>query len=136
MNELETIMRELQALMNRAESFLRSQRGVDSLRGVSKETAAQVLVIQEVVAAKFNVPLKYLYLRDRHSAYSTPRMLAMALSCRLVKMAQPLIAQAFQRDQSTLCHARRTIKARCETEPEFKALYDECLKTIQKRIQL
>lgn len=61
--------------------------------------------IQKAVAEYFNITLAQMLSRHRHTCYSHPRMVAMALCRELTWHSYPAIGKCFGRDHTTVMHA-------------------------------
>lgn len=83
-------------------------------------------LIQEKVAAYFNITLDDLCSRRRHRHLSRPRQMAMSLIKRLTTHSYPEIGEAFgKRDHSTVIHSCKTIEKLKASEAKVKQDYEQ-----------
>src|SRR5687768_7463425 len=81
--------------------------------------------IQEVVSIYFRFPLHVLWSRQRHEPLATARNLAMALSLELTGQHVGVVCAAYHRSRGCATAAVKTVAGRCDTEPTFRALYND-----------
>jgi chromosomal replication initiator protein len=85
--------------------------------------------IQAAVADHFDLSVDELLSKDRARRVSGPRQIAMYLACECSGQTLPMIAAAFDRDHSTIVHARDKVRAAHRTDPAAADAVDR-LKTI------
>lgn len=96
------------------------------LDAVHPPVARRVTVssIQSAVASHFGLSVDQLVSDSRESRVAAPRQLAMYLSCELTGQTLPSIAAAFQRNHSTVVHARDKVAAACAGGGDLAATAD------------
>jgi chromosomal replication initiator protein len=80
--------------------------------------------IQAAVAEHFDLSLEELLGKDRSKRVAGPRQIAMFLACELSGETLPMIAAAFDRDHSTVIHAREKVGSTHRTDPAAAAAVD------------
>jgi len=79
-------------------------------------THPRVLRIMRVVAEAYNLPLSALASHTRTENYVLPRHIAMVLCLRLTTLGTLRIGTAFNRDHSSVLHAKKAIGSRLLTD--------------------
>ena len=92
---------------------------------------ATVSRIQEIIAEHFGITTDQLLSKDRTRKISEPRQFAMYLCCELTDDSLPMIAGAFERDHSTVMHARDKIAELVENSGDAATLVDSLRRAIR-----
>lgn len=74
-----------------------------------------VIAIQRAVGEYFRVPVSELRSQTRKRGVAQPRMIAMSLCCEMTALSLPQIGHLFDRDHTTVIHARRAVIKLTET---------------------
>lgn len=90
-----------------------------------------VLRVQKVIAEHFGLTTDQLLSKDRSRRISEPRQFAMYLCCELTNDSLPSIAGAFDRDHSTVVHARDKITELVENSGDAATLVDSLRRAIR-----
>lgn len=88
--------------------------------------------IQAAVAEHFELSLDELLGKDRSRRVAGPRQIAMYLACEFSGQTLPMIASAFQRDHSTVVHARDRVLSLHRTDPTAADTVDSLKTAIHK----
>lgn len=92
----------------------------DVLRNAERKITIDV--IQNKVAAFYNIRISDMQSARRARVYARPRQVAMYLSKVLTAHSLPEIGRQFGgRDHTTVMHAVRTIERTCEIDPDYRA---------------
>ena len=89
-----------------------------------------VTQIQRAVADYYGLTIDELLSDGRERRLSDPRQMAMYLSCELTRDTLPMIAAAFERDHSTVVHARDKLQRGFEADPASAAAADRLKRVI------
>ena len=87
--------------------------------------------VQEVIADHFGLSTDQLLSKDRSRRVAEPRQFAMYLCCELTSDSLPAIAGAFERDHSTVVHARDKIAELVENSGDAATLVDSLRRAIR-----
>ncbi len=123
-------VRALEGCLTRLKAFQAmtgEQLSIDHARDILKESMelddsspVRVETIQRVVALKYSVDVKDLKGHQRTVSISTPRQVAMYLSCVMTELSSTDIGRAFGgKDHSTVLHARKKIEKMVAADPFF-----------------
>jgi chromosomal replication initiator protein len=105
---------------------------LDSIHPQS-EPRVTVVGIQNAVAEHFGLTVEQLRSPSRESRLAAPRQMAMYLSCELTRDSLPTIAAAFERNHSTVIHARDKLAATCGSGGDLAATADTLRRVINTR---
>lgn len=86
-------------------------------------SAPTIAAIQRAVAEHFGLSLDRMLCSRRLREFTRPRQLAMYLACELTHASMPQIGRSFDRDHTTVLHARRLV-------PELASKHAEIAKAI------
>ena len=75
--------------------------------------------IQQAVCNVYNMTLDDMLRRRNHRSLSEPRQLAMYLAVRVTKLSLPQIAKVFERDHTTVIHARDQVARRLRYDKDL-----------------
>lgn len=81
--------------------------------------------IQDYISNRFNIKKADLLGKKRKAQFAFPRQIAMYLCRQVVGESYPQIAQAFNRDHTTILHAYEKISKEIEKDEEIKQLIDD-----------
>ena len=90
-----------------------------------------VSMIQETVAAHFDVKLADMVSRRRPEHIAFARQVAMYLSRELTSLSLNAIGEQFRRDHGTVLHACRLVRNRMEVDSHIKEVIDLLLRQLQ-----
>lgn len=88
--------------------------------------------IAAAVATEFGLPLREMMSERRALRCARPRMVAMWIACETTGYSLPRIGRFFDRDHTTVMHARRAVEARRSADPAFAARVD----ALRRRFEL
>jgi len=126
-------IRELEGALHRliaGTQFMRRPISLEFCHDVLKDlivTAPRVVTIENVlqtVAFYYKISLEEMLSKRRHRYLVRPRQLAMFLCKELTRHSMPAIAQAFDRDRTTVLHSCKTI---AELKTTDKQVYQDYL---------
>jgi chromosomal replication initiator protein len=89
-----------------------------------------VTQVQRAVAEYYGLTIGELLSAGRERRLSVPRQMAMYLSCEMTRDTLPMIAAAFERDHSTVVHARDKLQRGFKDDPEIAAAADRLKRVI------
>ncbi len=144
---IQTNVRELEGSLFRLVSYC-STHGVIPTIPVAKELLADILsqeeqrlavnvnAIKKVVGKHFKIDMDDFTSKRKTQSVAWPRQIAMFLSTELTNMSLPEIGREFNRDHSTVVHARDLIKEKIKADPFFSAEINQIIsdiKTVDKK---
>lgn len=77
--------------------------------------------VKRAVARHYGLPVDELTGNGRAYSVSHPRQLAMAIACEVTRHKQSRVGNFFNRDHTTVLHARRQVARRVVADPEVAA---------------
>lgn len=86
-----------------------------------EENTLSVNTIKKVVGKHFNVRMEDFNAKRKTQSIAWPRQIAMYLATELTDLSLPEIGREFNRDHSTVVHARDLVKEKISTDPFFSA---------------
>lgn len=86
-----------------------------------EENTVSVNTIKKVVGKHFNVRMEDFNAKRKTQSIAWPRQIAMYLATELTDLSLPEIGREFNRDHSTVVHARDLVKEKISTDPFFSA---------------
>jgi chromosomal replication initiator protein len=89
-----------------------------------------VTQVQRAVANYYGLTVEELLSTGRERRLSMPRQMAMYLSCEMTRDTLPMIAAAFERDHSTVVHARDKLVKGFAEDPQVAAAADRLKRVI------
>jgi len=95
---------------------------------------SDLAIIQEVVAAHYNIAPADMLIKRRPSRLATPRQVAMALCHWETCSCIADIGHAFGRAHSTVVHASKTVANRCETDGRYAAEVEACRAKVKEAL--
>ncbi|MBI5310225.1 MAG: chromosomal replication initiator protein DnaA [Actinobacteria bacterium] len=103
---------------------------LDALHPRNETRRVTVADVQRAVSSHFDLPLDEILGPSRDRRLSNPRQLAMYLACELTGDSLPMIAAAFNRNHSTVVHARDKLAGACKSDSELAATADSLRRLI------
>lgn len=86
---------------------------------------AFVADIKRAVARRYRIPLNELNGRSQCRVVARPRQLAMTLACECTRHSAARVGNFFERDHTTVLHARRQVARLAAEDLEVRAALDE-----------
>ena len=80
--------------------------------------------IQEIVATAFDIPMTMMKAQRRDRKIARPRQIAMYLAAELTKASMPMIGRMFNRDHTTVQHARQVVISMIKSDIEFASVVE------------
>jgi chromosomal replication initiator protein len=123
-------IRELEGCLFRLTSYC-SIQGVTATVSIAKEVLADIIdidqekhsvninQIKKTVCKHFKVSMEDLNSKKKNNSIAWPRQVAMYLATELTSLSLPEIGREFNRDHSTVVHAREKLKEEIEQNPFF-----------------
>ncbi|MDR0291457.1 MAG: chromosomal replication initiator protein DnaA [Elusimicrobium sp.] len=108
----------------------------DIISTEEKRMLINVHSIKKCVAKHFKIDISDFNSKRKTHSIAWPRQIAMFLSTELTDMSLPEIGREFERDHSTVVHAREKIKEEIEKDPFFAAQLNQIIadiKAVDKR---
>ena len=103
----------------------------DILSQEEKKLAVNVTSIKKIVAKHFKISLEDFSSRRKTQSVAWPRQIAMFLCTELTDMSLPEIGREFNRDHSTVVHARDLVKEKITFDPFFASLINQIITDIK-----
>ncbi len=88
---------------------------------ITGKTIVNVNTIKKVVGKAFNIKMEDFNSKRKTQSVAWPRQIAMFLTTELTDLSLPEIGREFNRDHSTVVHARDTVQEKINTDPFFAA---------------
>ena len=95
------------------------------------DTVVSVNDIKKVVGKHFNVHMEDFSAKRKTQSIAWPRQIAMYLATELTDLSLPEIGREFNRDHSTVVHARDLIKEKIKEDPFFAAEINQIIADIK-----
>ena len=138
---IQTSVRELEGALNRLRAWCLVNNIVPSIP-VAKEILSDMLVDQEhsfvsiatikkVVGKHFSVKMEDFNSKKKNQTIAWPRQIAMYLATTMTDLSLPEIGREFNRDHSTVVHARDLIKDKINVDPFFTAEVNQIISDIK-----
>ena len=96
-----------------------------------KDTSVSVGAIKKIVGKHFNVRLEDFNAKRKTQSIAWPRQIAMYLTTELTDLSLPEIGREFNRDHSTVVHARDVVKEKIDADPFFTAEINQIIADIK-----
>ena len=96
-----------------------------------QDKTVSVNIIKKVVGKHFNIRMEDFSAKRKTQSIAWPRQIAMYLSTELTDLSLPEIGREFNRDHSTVVHARDLIKEKINTDPFFTAEINQIITDIK-----
>ena len=138
---VQTNIRELEGSLFRLVAYCR-MHGVTPTISIARELLADILVndtdlsinvntIKKIVGKHFNIKMEDFNSKRKTQSIAWPRQIAMFLTTELTDLSLPEIGREFNRDHSTVVHARDLVKEKIETDPFFAAEINQIILDIK-----
>ena len=96
-----------------------------------KDVSVNVNTIKKMVGKHFNIRMEDFNSKRKTQSVAWPRQIAMFLTTDLTDLSLPEIGREFNRDHSTVVHARDTVKEKINTDPFFAAEINQIILDIK-----
>lgn len=134
-------IRELEGSLFRLVAYC-GMHGVTPTISIAKELLADILVtgndlsinvnsIKKVVGKRFSIKMEDFNSKRKTQSVAWPRQIAMYLTTELTDLSLPEIGREFNRDHSTVVHARDVVKDKVEADPFFAAEINQLILDIK-----
>jgi chromosomal replication initiator protein len=135
-------IREMEGSLIRLDGYC-SSHGTQPTIEVAKEVLSDVIkinerplsinldVIKNVVGKHYSLSIEEFKSQKRTESKAFPRQIAMYLANELTDMSLPEIGRGFEKDHSTVVHARDKIKRLIETDPFFNEKINQIIKEVK-----
>lgn len=138
---IQTNVRELEGSLFRLVAYC-SMHSVTPSIAIAKELLSDILVagkdvsvnvntIKKMVGKHFNIRMEDFNSKRKTQSVAWPRQIAMFLTTDLTDLSLPEIGREFNRDHSTVVHARDTVKEKINTDPFFAAEINQIILDIK-----
>lgn len=138
---IQTNIRELEGSLFRLVAYC-NMHGIVPTIAIAKELLADILTnetdlsinvnsIKKIVGKHFNIKMEDFNSKRKTQSIAWPRQVAMYLTTELTDLSLPEIGREFNRDHSTVVHARDTVKERVEADPFFAAEINQIILDIK-----
>lgn len=139
---IQTNIRELEGSLFRLVSYC-STHGVIPTIPIAKELLADILTqeeerlavnvnaIKKVVGKHFKIDMEDFVSKRKTQSVAWPRQIAMFLATELTDLSLPEIGREFNRDHSTVVHARDLVKDKIKADPFFSAEINQIISDIK-----
>lgn len=138
---VQTNVRELEGSLFRLVAYC-SAHGVIPSIAIAKEVLADFLVstnnpfinvnsIKKIVGKHFNIKMEDFNSKRKTQSIAWPRQIAMFLTNELTDLSLPEIGREFNRDHTTVIHARDTVKEKISNDPFFAAEINQIILDIK-----
>ncbi len=96
-----------------------------------QDTLVSVNTIKKIVGKHYNIRMEDFNSKKKTQSIAWPRQIAMFLTTELTDLSQPEIGREFNRDHSTVVHARDLVKDKINTDPFFAAEINQIITDIK-----
>lgn len=138
---IHTNVRELEGSLFRLVAYC-GMHSVSPSIAIARELLSDILVsntdfsvnvnaIKKVVGKHFNIRMEDFNSKRKTQSIAWPRQIAMFLTTDLTDLSLPEIGREFNRDHSTVVHARDTVKEKIATDPFFAAEINQIILDIK-----
>ena len=138
---VQTNIRELEGALIRLRAYC-TTHGVTPTIPIARELLGDLLVseddknisvneIKKTVGKHFNVRIEDFGAKRKTQSIAWPRQIAMYLATELTDLSLPEIGREFNRDHSTVVHARDLIKEKINADPFFTAEINQIIADIK-----
>ena len=97
----------------------------------NNDLSVNVNTIKKIVGKHFNIKMEDFNSKRKTQSVAWPRQIAMFLTTDLTDLSLPEIGREFNRDHSTVVHARDIVKERIEKDPFFSAEINQIILDIK-----
>lgn len=138
---IQTNIRELEGSLFRLVAYC-GMHGVTPTIAIAKELLADILTndtdlsinvnsIKKIVGKHFNIKMEDFNSKRKTQSIAWPRQIAMYLTTELTDLSLPEIGREFNRDHSTVVHARDVVKDKVAADPFFAAEINQIILDIK-----
>lgn len=139
---IQTNIRELEGSLFRLVSYC-STHGVIPTIAIARELLSDILsqeeqrlavnvgAIKKVVGKHFKIDMEDFHSKRKTQSVAWPRQIAMFLCTELTDLSLPEIGREFNRDHSTVVHARDLVKEKVKGDPFFAAEINQIISEIK-----
>ena len=138
---IQTNIRELEGSLFRLVAYC-GMHGVTPTIAIAKELLADILTndtdlsinvnsIKKIVGKHFNIKMEDFNSKRKTQSIAWPRQIAMYLTTELTDLSLPEIGREFNRDHSTVVHARDVVKDKVAADPFFAAEMNQIILDIK-----
>lgn len=139
---IQTNIRELEGSLFRLVSYC-STHGVIPTIAIARELLSDILsqeeqrlavnagAIKKVVGKHFKIDMEDFHSKRKTQSVAWPRQIAMFLCTELTDLSLPEIGREFNRDHSTVVHARDLVKEKVKGDPFFAAEINQIISDIK-----
>ena len=138
---IQTNIRELEGALLRLRAYCQMQNITPTIP-IAKELLSDMLVdedhtfvsvnaIKKVVGKHFSVKIEDFNSKKKNQTIAWPRQIAMYLTTTMTDLSLPEIGREFNRDHSTVVHARDLVKEKINTDPFFTAEMNQIISEIK-----
>ena len=138
---VQTNVRELEGSLFRLVAYCGMHSVVPTI-SIAKELLADILVnddekpvnvnnIKKIVGKHFNIRMEDFNSRRKTQSVAWPRQIAMFLATELTDLSLPEIGREFNRDHSTVVHARDLVDQRIKTDPFFTVEINQIISEVR-----
>lgn len=139
---IQTNIRELEGSLFRMVSYCSTHDVIPTI-AIAKELLADILQLEEqklavnvgaikkVVGKHFNIKMEDFNSKRKTQSIAWPRQIAMFLANDLTDLSLPEIGREFNRDHTTVIHARDVVKEKIESDPFFAAEINQIIMDIK-----
>ena len=139
---IQTNVRELEGSLFRLVAYCGMHSVVPTIT-IAKELLADILVnkenipvhvnlIKKIVGKHFNIKMEDFNSKRKTQSVAWPRQIAMFLTTELTDLSLPEIGREFNRDHSTVVHARDLVKETINKDPFFSAEVNQIIAEIKE----
>jgi chromosomal replication initiator protein len=135
-------IRELEGCLFRLTSYC-SIHGVNATVPIAREVLADIISteqekyaisitqIKKIVCKHFKISIEDLNSKKKNNSIAWPRQVAMYLATELTTLSLPEIGREFNRDHSTVVHAREKLKEEIEQNPFFAPVINQIITDVK-----
>jgi chromosomal replication initiator protein len=139
---IKSSIRELEGCLYRLSSYC-SIHEIISTKEVAKELLSDIIssddeflsinmsTIKRIVGQHYSMDIRDFKSKKKSNAIAWPRQIAMYLANEMTDMSLPEIGRAFDRDHSTVVHARDKVKRELNESPFFSAEMNQIINKIK-----
>lgn len=89
--------------------------------------------IQSIVAQEYSITVDEIKSKQRSERLSFPRQIAIYIACEITDLSLPDIGKFFNKDHSTVIHARDKIKQLLNSDPFFSEQINDLINKIKNK---
>ncbi len=138
---VQTNIRELEGALIRLRAYC-TTHGVTPTIPIAKELLGDLLVneqevsvsvntIKKIVGKHYSIRMEDFNAKRKTQSIAWPRQIAMFLTTEMTDLSLPEIGREFNRDHSTVVHARDTVKEKVNIDPFFAAEINQIIAEIK-----